>query len=327
MAAENTITYTINVNPVLSAGQKSGVQTREVERGMTYMRNLIIENAAFYLVDREEKKLTQNIQRVFTNIVEKELARMGREINKLVIGRADSSMRGRIGYQPRGSLSVTGKHSYNMQGMLGSVNLGDVTGPWPARNAAYVRYQRRSGGGGKWFKVTGELGKFLGDASTYTNAYGPVKVDYKKAAKGTPLPQSAGVSSIKTGLGGRRSTTVTFGRVSVSVLGSITTDVLNDPERKQPSPWKSGLFQAFPDHIENKLLNRQDYYRPFLENFLAYYLTRSIPNAVFRKIEEVVANDMPGARRAVGTRKESKRTFSQDQMKTLTEQLRPITQG
>lgn len=79
-----------------------------------------------------------------------------------------------------------------------------------------------------------------------------------------------------------------MGRVEVSVLGRITRDMLGNPGTVQPSAWNTGLFGALPQDVEAKLLNREELYRPFLEHFLSYYLTRSIPNAVFRRIEAIM---------------------------------------
>lgn len=324
--AEQTVTFSINVNPVTSAGQKAGLRKEEVDRGFTYMKNIIIENAAFLMVQKQERALKQSIDRTISSIVEKELSRMGRDVNRLIIGLPDSKARGRIGYQPRGTLSIVGGASRAMAGQLGDVNIGDATGPWPARNKQYLKRAKKLGGG-KWFKVTGDLGRYLRNSSAYTAAYGPIKVEYTKAPKGTPTPEVVGVSRMSSGVGGRRSTVVTFGNVHVSALGTITSDMLNDPERRQPSPWRTGLFESFPDKIEAKLLNREETYRPFLEAFLSFYLTKAIPNAVFRQLEQVIQNDTVGAEKNVGVRKVSTRRFSRTQLQTISEQLKPLTQG
>jgi hypothetical protein len=324
--SEKTLTFNINLNPNTFSGQKSGLRMEEVDRGLHYMRNIIIENAAFIMAQKQERALLQSIESTFTGIVEKELSRMGREVNKLVIGIPDGRAKAKIGYEPRGALAIAGAQSKTMAGLLGSVTLAQGTGPWPARNSKYVA-DRRKKGGGKWFQVTGELGRYLKSGTAYTSAYGPIKVEYTRAKKGTPTPDIVGVTPISKGVGGRRSTVVTFGNVHVSVLGSITTDMLNDPSRRQPSPWKTGLFESFPTAIEVKLLNREETYRPFLEQFLSFYLTRAIPNAVFRRIEQVMNYTTVGTEKNVGSRKIGGAKYSASNLATLTQQLKPLTQG
>jgi hypothetical protein len=324
MANESTITYNINVQ-TQAVSQKSSLKVESIERDLTYMRNLIIRDAAFKMIIGKEKLLTQNIDSTFRAIVERELSRMGREIAKLIFV-PDGSMKTSGGYLPRGSLSIQGNTSQAMQGLVSPVKLADGTGYWPARNYKYVKKRRKSGGG-KWFQVTGELKQTLKNASTYTQAYGPIKVDYKKAPKGADIPKTVAISRIGPGQGGRRSTVVVFGNVSISVLGTITANQLNDPSRRQPSPWSTGLFESLDARTEAKLLNREEAYRPFLEQFLAFYLTRSIPNAVFRKIEDVMYGGVVGGVRAVGTRKVGKARFSSKNLASITEQLKPLTQA
>lgn len=305
---DQTLQITINLNPVARSGETRAATTQIVDKTMFDMKRLIMENVAFFATQKQEKALKENIHRTFSTIVTKELARMGRQINQLVVGLNGSgaqsfspnpkftgSRGSRTGSQaasgPGGTLSLQGAISQAMSGQAAPVSLSSGTGPWPARSPTYLREKKTKVGHTKWFKYTGDLGRALADPATYFSAYGPMKVAYIPAPKGTALPTVVGVSSI--GTGGRRTGRITIGRVEVSVLGRITTDMLNDPGGRQPSPWNTGLFGMLPTDVEEKLLNRQDAYRPFLEHFLSFYLTRAIPNAVFRQIEKVMANALP----------------------------------
>lgn len=302
---DSTIQITINVNP--AKGQPRAARTAVVDKTMFEMTNLIIENIAFYAAGKQEKALTSNIQRNLSSVVTSELGRMGRSINQLVVGINDrtaqtfvpnESFTGSRGSRagawsagsPPGTLAIAGAESMAMRGLVGPVSLASGTGPWPSRSPKYLKEKKAKVGHTKWFKSTGALGRTLKDPGTYLAAYGPVRVKYTPAPKGTLSPTAIGISNIGTGLPGRRTTRITFGKVEVSVLGRITSDMLNDPGRAQPSPWSTGLFGSLPEEVEKKLLNNEESYRPFLEHFLSYYLTRSIPNAVFRRLERVMAN-------------------------------------
>ena len=295
---DKTITYTLNLNPLGGTGQSRDLQRKEVNTTLLEMKNLILENVAFYVAKGQERALTSNLNRVFSTIVDKELARMGRQISQFAVGIAANADKGKtastrgMSVGPPGQLTISGAASNAMRGQLGPVSLVSGTGPWPARNPDYVKYQRKFGGGGKWFKVTGSLQKYLREPATYTNAYGPVRVSYKKKPGSLPGGNILGVSSITNGRGGRTTQNIQLGKVEVSVLGRITSNMLNDPGQRQPSPWSTGLFDYLDPKQSRKLMNNEDFYRPFLEHFLSFYLTKSIPNAVFRKIEEVVKSSL-----------------------------------
>jgi hypothetical protein len=101
-------------------------------------------------------------------------------------------------------------------------------------------------------------------------------------------------STIKSGVPGRPTTKIGVGTVRVSVLSRISEDMLSDPGTRQPSAWNTGLFGYLQEDMERKLLNPSGFYRPFLEHFLSFYLTRAIPNAVFRRLEEAVLSGARG---------------------------------
>lgn len=301
---DQTLTISINLNP--GKGQSRAATTQVIDKTMFDMKNLIMENVAFFMAAKQEKALTNNLNRVFGAIVDSELKRMGRQINQFVIGVNDKSttsnvigtndqnavQRSKSAFQtgPQGSLAITGGVAKAMQGQTGPVTLSSGTGPWPARSQKYLKQKRAKYGHNKWFKNTGSLGRYLALPSTYYNAYGPVRVTFARAAKGSNLANVIGVSSIPTGVPGKRTSQIRVGTVEVGVLSRITNDMLNSAGQPQPSAWNTGLFASMDPVQEAKLLNREEFYRPFLEHFLSFYLTRAIPNAVFRRIEQVTKN-------------------------------------
>jgi hypothetical protein len=285
---DSVVTYTINVNP--GRADITSLNVNTIERTMYDMKNLIIENVGFMMAKRQEKALVNNLERNMVKIVTQELSRMARQISQMAVGIADRANLRRGGYTPQGSLSVTGAISRAMQGRVSPVTLGSGTGMWPARNPNYLKQRRKAGTGTRWFKQTGALQKYLARPDTYTTAYGPVKVAFIKAKSVAYYPKRIHMSTIGTGVPGVKAAhQFTVGRVEISVLSRISEDMLSDPGSHQPSAWHTGLFGYLDEKAEKKLLNREDFYRPFLEHFLSFYLTRAIPNAIFRKMEEVAS--------------------------------------
>lgn len=299
---DNTLQIRINLNT--NTGESRTATKQIVEKTMFDMKRLIIDQIAILMSKKQEGRLKQNLRSNFVKIVEKELSRMGRQITSLAVGLANNSAfsktpnRGKTGPKyfsaaagPPGTLAISGATSLAMQGQTGPVSLVSGTGPWPARNPKYLADSKKAGRGTKWFKQRGDLARALRQPSTYFEAYGPVSVAYKATSKAGPAPVGTLISKIGTGAPGRKAKTVIFGQVQVGVLGRITSGMLNDPGQRQPSPWNTGLFSSLDQRVEEKLLNRQEFYRPFLEHFLSYYLTRAIPNAIFRRLEQVIKSD------------------------------------
>lgn len=294
--ADRSLQFNLNLD--LRAGNDT-VDIRTVDKFTYDVENYLIENISFVVANRQQKLVEQNIGSELALVVDRQLREMGRKIDQYVVGIADraptvlsantryggrTAMRTMTG--PPGTLSITGVRSRAFSGVnMGPYNLSTGTGPWPARSPGYLARKRKNLGHTKWFQSTGVLRKQLRDPSTYTNAYGPVRVSFKKTTISKPTPGQT-VTKMSTGVVGSSDRRVVLGELKVSVLGRITEDMLNDPSAKQPSPWKTGLFGALDSDLEKKLLNREDAYRPFLEVFLSFYLTRSVPNAVFRRLEE-----------------------------------------
>lgn len=287
-----------NLNFDLKQGNDT-VNLRVVDKFSYDMENYLIENITFVIANRQQKILEQSIHNDLSLIVQQQLREMGRKIDQFVVGIPNnaattltrnnryggrSAIRSMTG--PPGSLSLTGVRSQAFRGVnMGPFTLVSGTGPWPSRNPNYLARKKRKVGHTKWFQTTGQLRKQLREPSTYTNAYGPVRVSFKKNQL---VDAKAGdvVTRMSSGVAGKADRRIVIGELKVSVLGRITEDMLADPGGRQPSPWMTGLFGSLDDDLEKKLLNRQDAYRPFLEVFLSFYLTRSIPNAIFRRLEE-----------------------------------------
>ncbi len=324
--ADRSLQFNLNLD--LRAGDNT-VDIKAVDKFSFEMDNYIINSITFVVANRQQKLLEQNIRSELGLIVDQQLREMGRKIDQFVVGIGDrtptvltrndryggrSAIRTRTG--PPGSLSITGTRSQAFRGInMGPYTLVSGTGPWPARSPGYLARKKRQFGHTKWFENTGRLRKQLRDPSTYTQAYGPVRVSFKRASLSQPVAGQT-ATKMSSGVVGAADRRIALGELRVSVLGRITEDMLNEPGGRQPSPWKTGLFGSLDSDLEKKLLNKEDAYRPFLEVFLSFYLTRSIPNAIFRRLEEKMS--VGQNRQAGGAKKYSTRNLisAQQQLKT-----------
>lgn len=303
--ADRSLQFNLNLD--LKQGNDT-VDIKTVDKFSYEMENYLVENISFVVANRQQKLLEQSIYSELSIVVEKQLREMGRKIDQFVVGIPNyaptnltrntqyggrSAIRSMTG--PPGSLSITGVRSQAFRGInMGPFSLVSGTGPWPARSPSYLARKKREVGHTKWFQTTGQLRKQLREPNTYTNAYGPVRVSFKKTSISQPTPGQS-VTRMSSGVAGAADRRVVLGNLKVSVLGRITEDMLANPGERQPSPWMTGLFGSLNDDLEKKLLNREDAYRPFLEVFLSFYLTRAVPNAVFRRIEEKMRVGAGGA--------------------------------
>jgi len=147
-----------------------------------------------------------------------------------------------------------------------------------------MKYKVRKYRTRRWFKNTGRLQDQLASIGTYRSAYGPISIRFTP----TPLASPGGVSSLGRS-GGGQSTRIMIGKLEVSPLRRIN---LNDlPGIGQKASYNPRLMNPLADSVEKKLTSRpkQGKYRPVLEPFLTYYLTRRIPNAVYRRLEDTLA--------------------------------------
>lgn len=183
---------------------------------------------------------------------------------------------------------------------------------WAPRNADYLRRKAAGGAGRKWFNNSGwrarrsangryypvDPGRLVQevDANLFEKSFGPVKVSVRRDKK-SDVHDADGYISI----GKSRHIKLQVAKVTVQAMPNLTPAVLSTLRTGNFSGVanpaipamirKSGV--AFGAEIANRLgpTSRGRYrkgqhgpYRPTLEPFLGYYLQRSIPAAVDRRI-------------------------------------------
>ena len=255
----------LNINFVLSGGKKPGA--REA-------LGAAVENVGFKAARNRQRRLKANLQRDFAPLVERELQDMAKKISVMAIGLANPNN------PPPGVLRIDGPISAAMAGQAGPMTVASMTGLWAARTKPYMKWKLRKYRTRKWFKNTGELQRRLRSSGTYRSAYGPVSIKFTPTSL---TGRTSGLSTLGRSSGGQ-STNIMIGRLEVNPLRRITAGDL--PGIGEVARYNARLMNPLADSIEKKLSGRKGKYRPVLEPFLTYYLTRRIPNAVYRKLED-----------------------------------------
>lgn len=234
--------------------------------------SMAIQNVAFKSARNRQRNLKANIHRDFAPVVERQLQKMAADVARLGVGMGNTRN------PPSGALSITGKVSkYTLDSS--PMSISSMTGTWAIRTKAYMKAKFKRYRTRKWFKSTGRLQDQLGKVGTYRSAYGPMSIKF--------IPQSLSGKGRVSNLGkspGGQSENIIIGRLEVSPLRRLRLSDL--PALGQQAAYKKSLLSPLADSVERKLTGDKNKYRPVIEPFLTYYMTRKIPNAVFLKLEQ-----------------------------------------
>lgn len=277
----------LGINFRISANAQGGKPVRDqVNTASDAFARIIMRDVALRTSDRFYKSNKNKLVSVIEQDVKKEIAQMASMIGRFVIQPEEA--RG-----PSGLLSAHAKTASDAGRALGytkTYSLERFRSSWEERDTKYMRWKKLRSYGTDWWKNTGKLHKFLAKESTYLTAFGPTKVIFTK------IPDKKFSESVKMTLAprqGRASENYTLGRIEVITMGRITPEMLpslasGDVNDIQPTG--KSLASLFPKQQGKKLMgaNRD---RTVIEPFVSYFLTRAIPNAVFRRTEKAFGRD------------------------------------
>ncbi len=295
--------YTINFRFVGNA--QTGKATRNASvhhsrdaRGrftkLQEMMNTIVEDVALNTADRTYRNAKKSLEESVEKVVAKEISQMAKMIARFSVQPASA-------FGPKG-LVTSGQRVISQQArsLWGNKNvlwyeLSQSDANWGRRTSRYLGWKRDNGYPQDWWRMTGELRKALAKESLYKDL-GPVKVTFLKT--GNTLTGKK-VNQTISGRKGSLSATYQVGQLNVQAMGRITPEMLpalmdrlgNGVNDATPhgSSYIPSLFKD--KKTRNKLLRfGQAGYRPVVEPFLAYYLTRAIPNAVFNRTEKLISD-------------------------------------
>lgn len=181
---------------------------------------------------------------------------------------------------------------------------------WDARSVNYLRRKFKDKGHLRWFEYGGglkggvrnpvnqQLQNAMGKASTWLRAFGPIGIRVTRRSQS--LKESGFRNNLDTGVrGGGGVIRLSVATVTVTAFGRITPTMLpamspGGISAGAPDGRDTGLIGLFPASIAYRLGGSREHvpYRPTLEPFLGFFLTRSLPNAVMRRLQDGLLSDI-----------------------------------
>lgn len=284
---------TINFGFVSDA-QSGKTHQREIEAATNGFARLIVDNIAFTTASSSRQEAHRVLAGSVRKAVDAEISHMAMTIgNSLAI---TERARG-----PQGVMSVhegLSRTARDRGWAASSYNWNrNRTGiKWGERHPRYMKWKATNGYSRKWWSLSGDLKGYLSQPQTYTQSFGPVRVlfDRPKNQDRARMSVGNGPRLTASGMTGPITATYEVGKLRVIALGNITPDDLpslrtEDPKDAKPRS-EYGLAGYLRDRTQAAKLIRPAYgdglQRHVLEPFVSFYLTRAIPNAVWRRIEQ-----------------------------------------
>lgn len=181
--------------------------------------------------------------------------------------------------------------------------IADLLPAWAPRSPEYLRQKRRRGWGQTWWSARGDLASQL-NADTLLSAYGPIRVSVRRDISETDRVAQRGAAGQFRGArlnvpGYEQHIKLNVATIRVFAMQAITPSMLpalasgTVNAMNSDEPTRGHRFLAPLMAVNAPLayrLGRLSYethrYRPTLEPFLAWFLTRAIPNALALRIQQ-----------------------------------------
>lgn len=254
------------------------------KRSLNAAASTIVQNVAFGYADGYRDYLMQDVSKRMSRDVFAEIANAAAKYKRLVIGATGKQTRMRMGEL---KTAAEGGPSANPSSGVS----------WAPRNAKYLARKQRELGHTNWFSAwTRYMGNTLGKGQNWVEIFGPVKV----AVTGG---KSSGFSgAVAPHLGGRNygprakeaqnaaKIRIHIGSISVTALERITPAMLS-AQSKLGIP--AVVAAAGYEELAHRLGGRGPY-RPTLEPFLEFVLTRAIPYAVRKRVQTGLKKSIRG---------------------------------
>lgn len=276
-------------------GKNAGVQSRQ--RFVNNFAQQVVENVAFRYSDEVYGEMTNRFEEQFVADARKELVHLTALFRQHITGSSPTNT-------PGGSLTTVAGLNAD------SLPIKHSIPRWQPRGRAYLRYKNRKTGNMNWWDARGLSGKKDAKYSglkkntrvdTWIKMFGPIRATFSRSSSASALanvPGSAAPKNFHVADGHFR---LAVGTLRVYALTSITPQMLpalttGDPRTMNPAtragnPGLMDLVRGVDEQMYYRLDRRSSaasgsIYRPTLEPFLAYYLTRSIPAAITNRLAE-----------------------------------------
>lgn len=250
----------------------------------------IMERVAFNYADNAYDDARKTLEQRVEQDVRAELIHLARLFRRHIVGAAGTKS------SPTGMLDTVTKGD---QPPVMPLSAGLPV--WASRDAEYLRQKRNATGGIQWFdnrrwrtrrgqsyrpKKVGLLFQEM-RADTWETMFGPISVRFFRNRN-----PSATASNTMT-MSKERKMKVQIGSLRVRALGRITPAMLpgftSGTVRANASgnPALMGLIGAYDRDLAYRMgTMKNGIYRPTLEPFLGFFLTRALPHAVTQRIKK-----------------------------------------
>ncbi|SKB62318.1 hypothetical protein [Sphingopyxis flava] len=251
-----------------------GSSARTTKRWAATAASTIIQNVAFGYADGYREILVRDIQKRVGLDVRAEIANAAARYRRIVIG------------HERG-MSVGGLQAMTEGGPRTVPSQGIV---WKPRSPKYLARKERHLGHTRWFEGwTHHMASMLSKGEMWTEIFGPIKVSVRSGKSpgfgGAVAPNLGGLRYRPVAKEGQdpKAIRIHIGSVEVAALEKITPAMLQ-------SYTKGGIPAAVAAAGYEELAYRLGGppaapYRPTLEPFLNFVLTKAIPYAVQRRVQ------------------------------------------
>lgn len=288
-------------------GRNSGGKVVSSEQRSRSFASAIARQVAFQAAENSYRSVKAEIAKSFQNDAKRELNFLMALYRRHIIG-ADSRRA-----QPSGMLRYALGNSDTDLGFDDENYLiSDMLPGWAPRSPEYLASKRKRGWAQGWFSATGLLKNEL-TADFLLQAYGPIRVSVIRDVQATenPAPLRGGTTLRTFGPNSAPAASASVGDVrdarirlqvatvrifameaiTPSMLPALASGQVNAMNNDDPQRGRRFLAPIF---AANKplayRLGQLDYkthrYRPTLEPFLAWFLTRAIPNALALRLEQ-----------------------------------------
>lgn len=271
-----------------SDNQSKTAVTESVRSVATDFASVLVNQVVIAASDKAFASAKTQLTNKVRSAVSKEVVQMAYMVDKFLVQPHNAT--GPSGtvkaFDPVASEQAT-KFGPNWYRTLSGYQLQSAGISWKKRTFNYLMWKGKKVGHENWWDLSGKLHGKLRKTDFYYQNFGPVSVQFVRNKDA----ESRGKDVTATGRG-RLSAVAHVGTIIVSALGRISPDMLPALATGDPKNAFAGSGSLLPSlisdsEIRNRLTGRNSY-RPVLEPFLAYYLTRAIPNAVYKQTERLV---------------------------------------
>lgn len=250
------------------------------------LASAIAQNVTIKMVDESFARIKQTIANGFIRDAKRELAYLTALYQRHIPTTQAGSRK------PSGMLGYILGESDTGVGDDAGMDIASTLPDWAPRSPDYLAEKKRKGWSSNWFRARGDLTRSM-RSDPLLQAYGPIRVSVIRDREATEALSRGNFNTSVLTLGGGSHFRRNVATIRIYAMEQITPSMLpalatgNPETENSDSPSRGARFLAplragSPElaHRLGRLSYSTHSYRPTLEPYLAWFLTRSIPNAL-----------------------------------------------